>query len=67
MMNGDRAKESDGALQRSDCSDEFMESRLNLSLLVLSIYFVVSSKYFLFQNCFKIFSPDGASMSDMTG
>lgn len=57
-MNGDRAKEPDGVLQRSDCNEEFMESRLNLSLLFLPMYFVVSSKYF---------PQDGASTSDMTG
>lgn len=65
IMNGDRAKELDGALQRSDWSEEFMESRLNLSLLFLPLHFVVSQNMF-FQSSFKIFFPK-YSTSDMTG
>lgn len=56
IMNEDRAKELDGALQRSDCREEFMGSRLNLSLLFLPLYFVVSQNIF-FQSSFKIFFP----------
>lgn len=51
-----RARECDGESQTSDYSDEFMGSRLHLSLLFLPICFIVPSKY-IFQTSFKLFSP----------
>lgn len=63
-MNGDRAKESDSTLQRSD---EFREPRPDWSLLFLPILFRVSSKYFFFHKSFKIFSPRwGSPVPDVT-
>jgi len=49
-----RARECDGESQTSNYSDEFMGSRLHLSLLFLPICFIVPSNIFskLVLNCF---------------